>query len=254
MSANLIGRVFGRLTVQGAEKKGGRMYHPCACECGGSKTVRVDNLTSGRTVSCGCVQIEAGKKAATRNNAKRQRRGSGIRSITDVRERCSKRGECWIWTNYTNKHGNPLAMLRGKPGQMVRRWVYEQSHKNEPGFVMPSLVGASCGNGLCCNPAHLIPESYKDRAERSAANIQHPELRARRIVASRIAAGLTKLTSIEQARAIRADSRPHDVVAAEYGIKPGTVQSIRLGLKWREPAIAGGAIAAMAAVLGGVAA
>jgi len=53
---NLTGMQFGRLRVLhigNAGKRKGRWWL-CKCECGKEKLVRADNLTKGRTVSCGC--------------------------------------------------------------------------------------------------------------------------------------------------------------------------------------------------------
>jgi len=55
---NLIGQVFGRLTVvKKAETKctGGKTMYICICDCTGVEiTVRGTNLTTGRSTSCGC--------------------------------------------------------------------------------------------------------------------------------------------------------------------------------------------------------
>jgi len=60
---DLTGRVFGRLTViREAEKRGGRTYWLCSCECGNQKAVSTTHLTSGHTKSCSCVQ-KAGANA-----------------------------------------------------------------------------------------------------------------------------------------------------------------------------------------------
>ena len=48
----MVGRVFGKLTVVGYD------LHKCvcACSCGGTKTVVSYNLLSGNVKSCGCLQ------------------------------------------------------------------------------------------------------------------------------------------------------------------------------------------------------
>ena len=58
------GKVFGRLTVirevDGARKAGGSIARvlECKCECGVVKKIRVGDLTSGKTTSCGCYARE----------------------------------------------------------------------------------------------------------------------------------------------------------------------------------------------------
>lgn len=50
-----IGQVFGRLTIVDFERTNNRSYYICDCSCGTkSKKTRVDGITSGATLSCGC--------------------------------------------------------------------------------------------------------------------------------------------------------------------------------------------------------
>ena len=62
---DLAGQVFGKLTVVslvGSEHRNRTWL--CKCECGNEKTVTSNSLTSGKTKSCGCINIKdlAGKK------------------------------------------------------------------------------------------------------------------------------------------------------------------------------------------------
>lgn len=72
---NLVGKKFGRLTVQffnghgrtsGGESK--RMWK-CLCDCGESSVVNTSALTSGNTRSCGCLQKEAVVELMTQHGA-----------------------------------------------------------------------------------------------------------------------------------------------------------------------------------------
>ena len=68
---NLIGQIFGRLTVK--EYAGKNINHPewlCRCECGVTKTVRVYSLRNGATKSCGCLCRENSKEWATKTFTK----------------------------------------------------------------------------------------------------------------------------------------------------------------------------------------
>jgi hypothetical protein len=54
---NLLGRVFGRLTVIGnSVRQHGRRCWPCRCECGNTLTVYNGHLLGEHTRSCGCLQ------------------------------------------------------------------------------------------------------------------------------------------------------------------------------------------------------
>lgn len=56
-----VGDVFGQLRVvaTGRKKSDGRSIAVCKCSCGSDdRQIRFDALTSGRTVSCGCIHKE----------------------------------------------------------------------------------------------------------------------------------------------------------------------------------------------------
>lgn len=72
MVLDLTGQNFGRLTVKHElppilpTKPGGgkiRVFH-CSCQCGGTLPVRMSNLRSGHTLSCGCKLKEKVKPRA----------------------------------------------------------------------------------------------------------------------------------------------------------------------------------------------
>lgn len=59
-----IGQKFGKLTVVEIVDapnylKDRRPYYKCLCECGKTTTVRCTDVTSGKTMSCGCAKQEA---------------------------------------------------------------------------------------------------------------------------------------------------------------------------------------------------
>ncbi len=57
---NLVGNKFGRLTViSRSNEKGRRVKWFCSCECGGFKEIVADQLLSGKTKSCGCLNKES---------------------------------------------------------------------------------------------------------------------------------------------------------------------------------------------------
>lgn len=57
----LYGQVFGRLTVLDWEGNG---KWRCLCECGNEVLVQTDNLKSGNTKSCGCLQKDRTSEAS----------------------------------------------------------------------------------------------------------------------------------------------------------------------------------------------
>lgn len=66
-----IGEKFRRLTIIEFVKKDShyRKYYLCKCDCGNTKIVRYDCLTSGNTKSCGCMLKESAIRNG-KNNAK----------------------------------------------------------------------------------------------------------------------------------------------------------------------------------------
>ena len=75
---DLTGQRFNRLTVLQLDTERtskSRSYWICKCDCGTIKSIRSDQLTSGKTKSCGCLNTE-----------KRKERMSKIGSKTTIRQ------------------------------------------------------------------------------------------------------------------------------------------------------------------------
>lgn len=63
---DIVGRVYGRLTVtarHGSDGEG-HVRWLCACTCGNSVAVLGRNLTRGRTRSCGCLRQDLARARA----------------------------------------------------------------------------------------------------------------------------------------------------------------------------------------------
>lgn len=84
---DLTGKTFSKLTVLSrAENKGGRVIWLCKCSCGEEKEVKGNNLNTGHTKSCGCLQREAVTERNTTHG------GSGTleyKSWLHMKTRCS---------------------------------------------------------------------------------------------------------------------------------------------------------------------
>ena len=94
---NLKGQTFGYLVVKRISEKrnnSGRVMWDCICECGNKVTTTANNLKTGQTKSCGCLQRE--KVSITgKNNTKH---GNTSRLITGDATRAYK-----IWTGIKNR-------------------------------------------------------------------------------------------------------------------------------------------------------
>ena len=131
--------------------------------------------------------------------------------------------ECWQWMAAKNQYGYGQINVGKRKRVAAHRWSYET-------FVGPlsatDCVLHSCDNPACVNPAHL---SVGDRA----ANAADMVARGRSSRGER--RWNTSLTE-DDVRAIRADKRRQCDIAAEYGVRQGTISRIRSGARWRHVA------------------
>lgn len=69
----MIGQKFGRLkvTARGGATKSGNAKWQCVCDCGGSINAIGSDLRSGRTQSCGCLNLEIVTAAKTKHGKHR---------------------------------------------------------------------------------------------------------------------------------------------------------------------------------------
>lgn len=68
-----VGQVFGRLQVieKVEDDEAGKARYLCRCTCGREKIVQGNNLYSGNTTSCGCLQHENLLRSPRRSKCKR---------------------------------------------------------------------------------------------------------------------------------------------------------------------------------------
>lgn len=64
---DVSGERFGALVAIERTVLRGRTAWVCQCDCGGTTTVRLSNLRSGNTSSCGCRRVKANKNRAAEN-------------------------------------------------------------------------------------------------------------------------------------------------------------------------------------------
>lgn len=56
------GKRYGHLVCEDWERKNGKIYWKCKCDCGNTTYVKADNLANGHTKSCGCGQSKSNYK------------------------------------------------------------------------------------------------------------------------------------------------------------------------------------------------
>jgi hypothetical protein len=106
----------------------------------------------------------------------------------------------------------------------AHRIVWEAHHGTVPDGL---CVLHRCDEPACFDVRHLflgtVGDNNDDRDQKGRGAV--PDTRGSRH-------GMHKLTD-EQVLAIRRDSRPGTVIAAEYGVYPSCVSKIRTGKAWR---------------------
>jgi len=148
-----------------------------------------------------------------------------------ISARTAEEGDCLLWTQPVNGEGYACASVGGRR-VVIRRWVYEHLvGPIKPGFV----ITPSCGNKLCCAPAHLKAETRSTVNARTYKTTRNTETEYQRRKRLAISMGWSKL-SMDDAIAIRRDSRTAREVAEAYRLHISTVYLIRQGKTWRESA------------------
>lgn len=104
---DLTGKKFGKLTVMSHAgfvlSKGGTKFQiwECVCDCGGKKTCKTINLTTGRNTSCGCNQSRGRPKHGLYYHPLRTTRASII-------QRCENPNN----THYEDYGGRGISICR----------------------------------------------------------------------------------------------------------------------------------------------
>lgn len=102
---NLIGEVFGRLSVvsfAGRDRRRNTLWQ-CACSCGTLRVLPSYVLKSGATQSCGCLQREL---VAARNH----RHGNSETSIYKLWKSMMERCNSPTWHGHANYHDRGIAV------------------------------------------------------------------------------------------------------------------------------------------------
>lgn len=130
---DLTGRKFERLTVLRLEgRRGRRLFWACRCDCGTEIAVRGSHLTSGGTLSCGCLHSErssARTPALHAANTKTGLSGSATYSVW-----CGMRSRC------SNPRNAYYAYYGGRGIQVCERWQKFENFVADMGVRPPGLT------------------------------------------------------------------------------------------------------------------
>lgn len=86
MATGLSGLKFGRWSVIGMADRVG--YWECVCECGTRRDVKGENLSGGRTRSCGCLQREIMAQRRTHGASSGGKTTVEYNTWIHIRDRC----------------------------------------------------------------------------------------------------------------------------------------------------------------------
>lgn len=88
---NNVGKKYGKFTVLSLDRKSNNhKWYLCRCDCGNTKTVRLDAIKSGKTISCGCVRKQTAGRYEHKNQKHGLRNTKTYSEWNSMKQRCSK--------------------------------------------------------------------------------------------------------------------------------------------------------------------
>jgi hypothetical protein len=152
-------------------------------------------------------------------------------NLKTIRDRCTEDGDCWIWQQGVNSAGHPQARVYGK-SEMVRRHALVESGKEPYGRY--KRVTDTCGNRLCCNPAHL---KWACQADIVRAAYRAGKRNTASEYLSRVCAvQKTGFAKLDWKRALEIRARadePTRLLAKEYGVGVHCINNIKANRSWK---------------------
>lgn len=149
----LVGKKFGRLTVMGyAGKRAGMHRWKCRCECGRETIVGQTLLQSGKTQSCGCLNVDRvqdglvlidGTSVTILESLRNKRRNNNISGYTGVYQnkksqrwyaQITFKGKKYFLGSYKTRKEAIRARMRGEEmHEDFLEWYYSEFKQNQNG-------------------------------------------------------------------------------------------------------------------------
>ena len=162
----------------------------------------------------------------------------GINSIKRLMLRCKidEVTECWNWSMSTYDSGLPIVHVRfpwnpnTKKKTTGKRAAFElvSGKPVEKGW----FVWSTCGNDLCCNPAHADHGSAKEYGEASKKYGWHKNSPAHMRANRELMRKRRKLTE-QQAQEIRESNLPASYLSEVYGLGKSGINEIKRGNRYK---------------------
>lgn len=143
---NLYGQRFERLTVLDWEGQGKWL---CQCDCGNFVSVQTDNLKSGNTKSCGCLQKERTSEVSFKSLVGErfgkllvlERVENNRFGHICYRCKCDCGGETIVdAANLRNGNTNSCGCIKSKGEMIINNWLQEHNIPYQPQYSVDEIV------------------------------------------------------------------------------------------------------------------
>lgn len=192
-TTDIDGRRYGKLTVIGYGHRGKyRTYYRCRCECGNECEVARQNLTSGKTRSCGCLRTFA--------HARGPKKGGKPIVLTEAQEK-------WLIKHYQHTKNDVCAAKLGISQSSLHRYARKFGLQKSKQFMNRCIATTTAAaklsherNGTYPPKGYVIPGSEDNRFRKGETNEMRLGKRRNRERIEKSAASLRRTREIEKSR------------------------------------------------------